>query len=131
MKWARVCILQVLGASMFVLGILAFKPAVDINTVDVRDLLDSITASSFHVGIIFVFLIVLFTLSGLFLLMAVGYFAYGCCCKCKIGYKRVSIFGIVKTNSHKTPQKQQQMKIKLLTVLEYGVFMFELAIVHR
>lgn len=78
----------VLGSTMFVIGIMAFKPAVDINTGDVRDLLVSITASSFHLGIIFFFLIVLFTLSGLFLLMAVGYCTYGCCCKDEIDYKR-------------------------------------------
>lgn len=114
---------------MFVIGIMAFKPAVDINTGDVRDLLVSITTSSFHVGIIFVFLIVFFTLSGLSLLMAVGYCTYGCCCKSGIDYKIVSIFGVVKTNSHKK-QQQQQIKIKILKVLEYGVLIFELAIVH-
>lgn len=82
----------VLGATMFVIGIMAFKPAVDINTGDVRDLLVSITTSSFHVGIIFVFLIVFFTLSGLFLLMAVGYCTYGCCCKSGIDYR---IYGFI------------------------------------
>lgn len=95
---------------MFVIGIFAFKPAVDINTGDVKDLLVSITESSFHVGIIFFFLIVLFTLSGLFLLMAVGYCAYGCCCKPNVDYKKVSIFKEVKTNSTK---KKTKKKIKI------------------
>lgn len=97
---------------MFILGIMAFKPAVDINTGDVRDLLVSITASSFHLGIIFFFLIVLFTLSGLFLLMAVGYCTYGCCCKDEIDYKRVSIFGVVKSNSHKKTHNNNKSKLK-------------------
>lgn len=86
---------------MFVLGILVFKFVVDINMVDVRDFFDLIIVFFFYVGIIFVFFIVLFILFGLFFLMVVGYFVYGCCCKCKIGYKRVSIFGIVKINSYK------------------------------
>lgn len=112
---------------MFVIGIFAFKPAVDINTGDVKDLLVSITESSFHVGIIFFFLIVLFTLSGLFLLMAVGYCAYGCCCKPNVDYKKVSIFKEVKTNSTK---KKRKKKLRLLKVLKYGVLMFGLIIVH-
>lgn len=95
---------------MFVIGVMAFKPAVDINTGDVRDLLVSITTSSFHVGIIFFFLIVLFTLSGLALLMAVGYCACGCCCKSVVNpYNRVSIFGIVRINSH-TQKKTKKTK---------------------
>lgn len=80
-----------LGATMLVIGIFAFIPAVDINTGDVRDLLVSVTESSFHVGIIFIFLVVLCILSGLFLLMAVGHCAYGCCCKPKVDYKRYGV----------------------------------------
>lgn len=86
----------VLGATMFVIGVMAFKPAVDINTGDVRDLLVSITTSSFHVGIIFFFLIILFTLSGLALLMAVGYCACGCCCKSVVNpYNRYGFIVLV------------------------------------
>lgn len=128
MKWARVCILQGLGATMLVIGIFAFIPAVDINTGDVRDLLVSVTESSFHVGIIFIFLVVLCILSGLFLLMAVGHCAYGCCCKPKVDYKRVSIFEEVKTNS--TKKKKRKKDLRLLKVLKYGVLMLGLIIVH-
>lgn len=92
---------------MLVIGIFAFIPAVDINTGDVKDLLVSVTESSFHVGIIFIFLVVLCILSGLFLLMAVGHCAYGCCCKPKVDYKRVSIFEEVKTNSTKKKTKKR------------------------
>lgn len=77
----------VLGAVMFGFGISAFKHAVDVNTSDIKDLLVSITALSFHVGSMILSLVVLFTLSGLFLLTAVGYCAYGCCCKCEVDYK--------------------------------------------
>lgn len=86
---------------MFVIGIFVFIFVVDINMGDVKDFFVLVIELFFYVGIIFIFFVVLCILFGLFFLMVVGYCVYGCCCKFKVDYKRVSIFEEVKINSIK------------------------------